>query len=427
MLHIVYNIMSSVEVLIFLILIAKYIYRIRDFKTFKERALFWCTFLVVDNIVIGLNQSSEFWVLVPFLFLIAFIVLNREKNKLKGIFLVIPIMGMMFPYATIPISIIYIFHGSMEKIISEDITWLIILDIVFWICFLIFIWKGKEWRRRFNEVIKNGYLEKWESNILNATGLFLLVFSTLILSIDTLVMNTTYAKLFLAVGIVIVVLLESAIIAMVTQGNSKCYFKNMAVLNEHYLKAQYEHFKRYQETQKETRRIRHDMNNHISCLYGLIQKQEYEEALTYMKGLQQQVENIEQQLYSGNEIADIIINEKNGMAKKNNIRILIEGRLGNLSINAIDICTIFSNALDNAIESLIKSDLENKEIHIDVKNQNLMQFIRFYNPVENKSKYRFLGSTKKDYRSHGFGLGNIRMVVEKYNGQMDYRIETISD
>ncbi|WP_312650242.1 sensor histidine kinase [Aminipila sp.] len=298
-----------------------------------------------------------------------------------------------------------------------------IFDIIFWISFILFLWKGKNWRRCFDEVIQNRTLSKWERNLINTTGLFLLMFSVLVVCVDEFKIASLYAKCFVGFSILIVAFLETSIIAMVIQGNGKTYFQQAAILNEHYLKAQLEHFRTYQETQRETRRVHHDMKNHIACLYNLILEGKYDETNKYILGLNTQIEQIDRELHTGNDIVDAIVNEKLANAKKDQISISIEGKLGYLTVDAMDLCTIFSNSIDNAVEALKESYVPEKEMQIQFKQQNAMQFLMFRNPVEQGKSTLTFSTTKGDYINHGFGLGNIRMAVEKYKGYMEYYLE----
>lgn len=414
-----YSIIYSVEFLISLILISKYIYFEKGLKKRKDFIVFFSGFLISSFIVFFFNRSGNLNILLAFIFFIIYLFITRKKRKIRGIFLVFPISGMLFSFIILPIAFLYLFSSSMEKIGSN---WLMLFDVVFWICLGLFIWKGKKWRIKYDELAKNRFLAKWERNLLNAVGLFFLLFSMLIVSIDQMKIASLYAKCFVAFGIVIVIFLECSIIAMIIQGNNRQYFENVALLNEYYLKAQLKHFQIYQKMQKETRRVHHDMKNHITCLYSLIAEQKYEESKEYIQKLNEQVEHIDQELHSGNPIIDAILNEKNATAKQECIHITVDGRLGKVKMDAIDLCTIFSNALDNAMEALNSSNLEKKEIQVDLKTKNSIQFFKFQNPVEKSKRQDSFFTTKKDYKNHGFGLGNIRMTVEKYHGKMEYQV-----
>ena len=418
-----YMIIDSAELLILFILIGKYIYFEQFFHNLRAWYFFFGTFLFSEFVFCFFDSEGELQVVLPFLFFCVLVFLSRRKHKLRGLFLVLPIAGMIFSTIIIPLSFLYLFSQSMNSIIDTYTFWMGIFDIIFWISFILFLWKGKKWRRRFDEAVKNRTLSNWERNLINATGLLLLIFSVLVLSVDEFKIASLYAKSFVGFGMIMIAFLETSIIAMVIQGNSKTYFQQAAILNEHYLKAQLEHFKTYQETQRETRRVHHDMKNHIVCLYNLILEKKYEKTSQYILDLNTQIQQIDRELHTGNDIVDAIVNEKLTNAKKDQIAISIEGKLGYLTIDAIDLCTIFSNAIDNAVESLKDSCIPEKEIQIQFKKQNAMQFLMFRNPVEQGEAAFFFLTTKRNCINHGFGLGNIRMAVEKYKGHMEYYLE----
>jgi hypothetical protein len=423
MFEIVYETIGCLEILIFLILIRKYIYLEKGFESTKGWRLFFGLFVLSQILGIVLDKSDEFNIFITFLFFIGYSFVTRPRNKIRAIFLVIPITGMMLSVIMVPYSIVYLFSDSMETIINANTTTWVWVDVAFWFVLIWFIIKGKTWRVKFNQVARYRVLARWERNLLNGTGMLLFLFFMLVVCIDSLGVPSAYAKGFVVSGMIAVVLLETAIVAMVMQGNHKMYFQNLAIVNEHYLKTQLEHFKTYQQTQIQTRRIRHDMKNHIACLYQLMQQQNFNEAKKYIAALNEQVEHIDHELHTGNDIVDAIVNEKRTLATQYNIHIVVDGQMGSLQVEAIELCTIFSNALDNAIEALMSSSIKTKEIQIDFKTKNLMQFIMFRNPIESGQYNEGLHSTKGDPIHHGFGLDNINLAVKKYNGQMACRVE----
>lgn len=419
-----YLVLGSIELLILFILIGKYIYFEKFFYNLRTWYFYWGTFLFSEVVVCFLDNSDPIQIALPFLFFGGLIFHSRKKQKIRGVFLILPIAGMILSVPSIPAFILYLFSfsNSMNFILNTDSSWMGMFDVIFWLSFMMFIWKRKKWLR-FEEVINNRTLSKWERNLINITGLFLLMLAVLLLSVDELKIASPYAKLFVGFGIFIIVFLLTSIIVMAIQGNGKTYFQQAAILNEHYLKAQLEHFRTYQETQRETRRVHHDMKNHMACLYNLISEGKNEEAGKYIMDLNSQVQRIDKELHTGNDIVDAIVNEKYVNAKKDQISFSIDGKLGNLTVDAIDLCTIFSNAIDNAVEAVKESAVPEKEIQIQFKQQNSLQFLMFRNPISQDELTSSFIRTKKGNINHGFGLGNIRMAVEKYQGHMEYHIE----
>lgn len=226
---------------------------------------------------------------------------------------------------------------------------------------------------------------------------------------------------------IIVFLLAITIVIVIWQGNKQAYYQGIAQVNERYLKAELMHFQAYQQTQTETRRIRHDMKNHMACLNYYVQQKDWQAVQKYVSEICETVENIDYSLHCGNTLADAIINEKHQLALQKGIRFEIEGKMPEHTyMDPVDICTIFSNALDNGIEALDNNNIpkEWRWLRIEIGIQGKVMFLCFKNPVEDG---REMGSirktTKKDSIHHGFGLQNIEFATKKYNGDISVRVE----
>lgn len=88
----------------------------------------------------------------------------------------------------------------------------------------------------------------------------------------------------------------------------------------------------------------------------------------------------------------------------------------------MDICSIFGNALDNAIECELKiPEKEKRLIHVTVSQQRNSLMIRVENYYEGelKAKEGIFATTKKEKQFHGYGLKSIRYTANKYDGAVD--------
>ena len=103
------------------------------------------------------------------------------------------------------------------------------------------------------------------------------------------------------------------------------------------------------------------------------------------------------------------------------ITCVADGALLNF-MHVMDICTIFGNALDNALESVIMlTDPQKRLIHVTVSAQRSFVSIQVLNYCEQEIKKEADGmpkTTKSDKKNHGFGLKSIRYAVEKYGGSV---------
>ena len=197
---------------------------------------------------------------------------------------------------------------------------------------------------------------------------------------------------------------------------SKQYFENISLLMEKQVEQQVEHYKKINKLTDDLREFRHDYKNHMICLQSLLNNKQYNEALSYVKSITNQEILNSNKFFSGNQIADAILTDKNELAQKNNCKIIFDGSVSD-EISVSNLCTILSNALDNSIEACSKIDSDETQI-IDVKcvASELIQIIRISNP--NPDNNAVTETSKADRKNHGFGLSNIRRTVEKMDGQM---------
>ena len=117
---------------------------------------------------------------------------------------------------------------------------------------------------------------------------------------------------------------------------------------------------------------------------------------------------------TGNIALDAIINTKRSIAQNKGIIFLTNIQIPeNIFIDAIDICIIFGNALDNCIEACELSDTNIKQIKLSIVYESDSIICKIVNTAP-KNNNRFLHTTKKDYKNHGFGIENIKFSLSKY-------------
>lgn len=423
-----FNIITGIELLVCLLFLSHYIYLETGFSTNNGWYLFFCCFLISMVVIQFLKILPEdISLITPFIFFGIYIFLARSSRRIRGLFLVIPVSGLLFSFVSLAMSIPYVFNGRMVPISSG---YYYVFDALVWVGFFLFWLKGKAWRLRFKQELAFRKLTRWERRLLNVTGSFLFFLAVLMICVADIIHLDTEIRLLLAVGSIGTVLLQTTLIGMVAQGNRKSYFHNIAIMNERYLNIELSHFETFRKNQEETRRIRHDMKNHMLCLRELAGNGCYDELNDYLDNLGNRVWQTDDELHCGNEIGDAILNQKNQNARDKGIRIRVQGRMAaNTRWNPIDICTIFSNALDNAIEALVRMErLETFDfepwIEIQCSNQGSAQLIAFENPTDNQTVIRTVGLTVKDDKeNHGFGLMNIQLTAEKYQGQVTRTVE----
>lgn len=207
------------------------------------------------------------------------------------------------------------------------------------------------------------------------------------------------------------------ILSLITNTLSKKYYHDVNNILEKQIKCQLTHYEQTEKLNEDIRRFKHDYHNHMLSLKSILAERKIEEAINYIEKLTQTTALAEKQFTTGNYIADSILTEKQEI--NNNITIEFEGHIPNM-INHVDLCIVLSNALDNAVEACDYMKEAKITVKADIKQGYFI--LAIVNPVKNRvniSSNGLLPTIKKDKLQHGFGLGNIKRVVEKYDGILD--------
>ena len=425
-LNILYNALASIECLLLLILISHYIFLEPCYGKRNSWIKLGVFHVVVFIILVIVSEPlNDLPSLTGFLTFALYSFTCRHSKRMLGLLRSVPIIGTMLSLLFIVESFTY---ALTIRSLSESRYLSFILDIILWILLIVFLLKGKNWRRQFEEEIVYMPDKNWEKYVLNGVGVFLLMLSLLLISLEESSLKEIYVRAIILFGGITMILLLIAMAIMVKQWRKKNYYMYTAEANQRFLKMELEHFRNYQQMESETRRMRHDMKNHILCMEALAEKNDYAGLKKYIDSLGQNIQAIDKGIQTGNPMADAICNEKAHVASKHGISINVQGQLSaDITIEPTDLCAIFANALDNAIDYLSNSNsaLE-KKIGIKISSQGSMELITFENPVEDDLPIPAAGETSKDEKaSHGFGTVNMIEAVRRYNGTLTRNV--ISD
>jgi len=176
------------------------------------------------------------------------------------------------------------------------------------------------------------------------------------------------------------------------------------------------------DREEDTRKYRHDLSKHLVCLSELANNNNIEMINEYIKKMHEQILYIQKKsYYVGNEILDAVLNYYLPMLE-GDIKIEITGNYNEkekVSINNVDLCTIFSNLIQNSVEELTRKSSSKKFLAINLQYGKAFFSIEIRNSIssENQNIYENFFDTKKhDKKNHGFGLQNVKEAVEKNRG-----------
>lgn len=199
---------------------------------------------------------------------------------------------------------------------------------------------------------------------------------------------------------------------------SKNYYKKISEIANEQSKKQFGYYQKLLEKDQLLREFKHDYKNQLIVLKAYLDKGDIVSAENYLANSFGFINEISY-VQTGNYILDALVSDKRQSAV--GIDIELKGLITAEFIEPIDICTIFGNALDNAIEACRQVKKHNKVIKIKIQeNANTVHFC-ISNPVEKPVKIvnNRISTTKADKINHGLGLYSINKSVEKYNGSVN--------
>lgn len=172
------------------------------------------------------------------------------------------------------------------------------------------------------------------------------------------------------------------------------------------------------EQYNESLRIVHDMRKHIRSLDTLIENGS-DRAADYQQTLYDELNRFYPNFQNDNQMLAVIVNNEIDKAKRLGIEIQLNIEKISLDfISPIDMTTIFSNLLDNAIEAC--AEVDDKTIKFSIVQQMNFITVGIRNPYSRIDQQGdTLRSTKE--RHFGIGLENVRKSLERYDGRLNIK------
>lgn len=190
----------------------------------------------------------------------------------------------------------------------------------------------------------------------------------------------------------------------------------------------------------EVRRLKHDLANHMQVLSALPE----DKRAAYAKELSGNAAFSHSLVYCGDATVNAVLTVKKSVMERCHIRLKTEIDIPEtLPYDKTDLCALYANALDNAMEACLKLGEGQREISLKSKVGKGLFCLEISNPDPDAEKERcadrankrggFVAggaeydalppTSKRDQGNHGFGLQSIREIVKRYHGQMEIKRE----
>ena len=235
-------------------------------------------------------------------------------------------------------------------------------------------------------------------------------------------MTLSIQRMAMIVAVIFLVIIIAMSVMFVYVVNSRKILMEINDLNEECMKYQKNYYERLITEDSELRAFRHDVNKHYNAISALLNENDVEQARDYVNELINR-KDVHFTYKTGNVVADYIINGEVQAIKQENgddVKIQILGKFPqSVGIEQTDLCIILANSLDNVKEAFSRFEGK-KELGITIQNHKKRIILKIENtsqPVDVKN----INTSKKDKKNHGYGISNIRRVVDKYNGTMQIK------
>ncbi len=190
-------------------------------------------------------------------------------------------------------------------------------------------------------------------------------------------------------------------------------------------KMQHQYYQREEEKYEFSRKMIHDIRNHILAMEALYKEENAREAAAYAGDIHRMLNQFQQKYYTSEKLLNIILNDKANTMRRLGIQEDI--RVGEISLDFMketDVTALFANLLDNAVAAAGES----KAGFVRVRVNQVRQFLSV--TVENScdrepEKETGIGGTFRSRRPghEGMGLKIVQRTVEQYGGDVQYSWE----
>lgn len=234
-------------------------------------------------------------------------------------------------------------------------------------------------------------------------------------------MGLYYDQIFSHVGVLILTLLSMSAAGAYVFGMNRIYLEQEKSARYH---SQIAVYRMLAEQYRQSERLRHDMKNHIIALSALSRNKEWEKIDSYLKNMEGIVLEAGGDA-TGNKAVDALLYQKRKRAEEEGIRWECDVQMPKgCCINEFDLCILFGNLLDNALEACGRMQGDQcRFLNIQARTVKKCFLLQVKNSMDRMEEHADGFAHKGDVSEHGIGLLNVRDVVNKYDGMVNIEAE----
>ncbi len=177
-------------------------------------------------------------------------------------------------------------------------------------------------------------------------------------------------------------------------------------------------------------RLRHDLKNHVLALRGLWEERAWDKLGDYLKRMEDSAQFGANEEATGNRAVDALLFQKRKMAEDRQIVWECDVQIPKrCRISEFDLCVLFGNILDNAVEACMRLQQGEREagrrpfINVQARTVKKCFLLEVRNSMREAEKQGNRFAEKENPQRHGIGLLNVGDVVRGYDGVMNTEIQ----
>lgn len=171
-----------------------------------------------------------------------------------------------------------------------------------------------------------------------------------------------------------------------------------------------------------TRTVVHDIKKHLNIMNQFIKSNDFNALTSYISELNHDVEKTDCTVQTSQKILNIVMSQYVNLLEKEHIRLKLDIDEINLScLSILEQNIIFSNILENAIESCMKCN-GSRNMIIKIKEDKKYIIIKMINSCINANFINgFPHTLKEDKDRHGLGLKKVKSIVDDHKGRIIFK------
>ena len=169
---------------------------------------------------------------------------------------------------------------------------------------------------------------------------------------------------------------------------------------------------------------RHDYHNHIQTMKAQLHMGHIDALEKYLNALEDDLNQVDTLIHSGNMLVDAILNSKLSLAKARDIHLTCAATVPErLGVSDTDLCVIIGNLMDNAIEACEKVERSGRFLRLYMAVMKKQLYLSIANSAPEEANFNARHYITEKRGNHGHGVKRVKLAVDRYDGYLNLKNE----